>query len=338
MGQELLKKERSRIVRDIFSEMASEYDDLSDLWYQYTFSSIDEVILHELRPSSDISGKPIALDVGCGTGTQSLRLASLGYRVLGVDIADRLLVRARRKLAEADYADADFMIADAQSLPLDDNVAHCVNCCGPTLSFIPDWRDTLTEVSRCLKPGGKLLLEVEGKWNLDLFWEIANALGFNFLGYDESLLTALSHLLPPWRLGHTIDYSFKSSSDASVSMPLRLFTAVELGEELQSRGLAEEKRWGLHVTTNLIPSTILHKANPSRPLTIIFRALARLEKKVNGRWPPNALGCSLLVLARKNQHCPDSTEGGNRPSSKSSQLMIARNSHMSVKKAEQLLV
>lgn len=154
-------------------------------------------------------------------------------------------------------------------------------------------------MARCLKPGGKLLLEVEGKWNFDLFWEIINGVGFNFLGYDESLATAVSHLRPPWDIGDVIQYSFKPESGEPLSMPLRLFSAAELRRELHDVGLAQDKRWGLHVLINLIPSTILHKSDPGRLLRVAFGGLASIEKLVNSFWSLNVFGCSLLVLAHK---------------------------------------
>lgn len=287
-------------VRRIFDGMADEYDNLSDLWYRYTFARIDEILLEHFRPMNAADSRPLALDVGCGTGIQSLRLSELGYRVLGVDVAGHLLEIARSKHNAAGYHDATFLLADAQALPLQSEIAECVNCCGPTLSLIPDWRRALREMARCLKPGGRLLLEVEGKWNLDLLWEVVNAIGFNFLEYDEPLSKALSHLLPPWNAGYCIDYSFKLESGESVMMPIKLFTAAELRKELAAAGFRVQERWGLHVLTNLIPSTVLHRAHPRRALEVFFAALSRLERGVNGYWPFNALGCSLLVLARRH--------------------------------------
>lgn len=293
--------EKSQVekVKLIFNEMVDEYDHLYDLWYRYTFGSIDDVLSVEFRPSLHIENKPIALDVGCGTGIQSLRLASMGYRVIGVDIADELLKKAKTKLSNAGYVDAQFFVADAQWLPFKNNIADCMNCCGPTLSFVPNWRKALIEMSRCLKPGGKFLLEVEGRWNMDLLWEVINAIGFDFLEYAEPLSVALDHLLPPWDVGYTINYSFKRESGETVSMPLKLFAPSELERELLNVNLVPIKKWGLHVVTNLIPSTLLHEANPSFLVRQIFRALSFVEKHINSNWPFNALGCSLLVLAHK---------------------------------------
>jgi len=284
-------------VAKIFDEMVHEYDDLLDLWYSYTFGSIDKVLLREFSNPLSTDSKSLALDVGCGTGIQSVRLAQLGYRVVGVDIAKDLLTAAHTKLMKSE--DADFIIADAQRLPFRDSIAECVNCCGPTLSFVPDWQLGLFEMSRCMKPGARIIMEVEGRWNFDLFWELINGIGHNFLQYDEPLTTAIRHLLPPWNVGYPIQYSFKLESGQIVEMPLRLFTPSELKKELAKVGLIEEKRWGLHVLTNLIPSTILGEASSSGRVRMVFRFLASVEKHLNCYRPFNSFGCSLLVIARK---------------------------------------
>lgn len=303
-------------AKRLFNEMAEEYDRLHDLWYQYTFSTIDAVLVRDFRLPTSGNRRHTALDIGCGTGIQSVRLASLGYKVIGIDIADKLINIARDKLASAGYRDAEFHLGNAESLPFDDGIADCINCCGPTLSFVPNWRAALSEMSRCLKPGGRLLLEVEGKWNLDLFWEILNALACNVLSYDERLLTALSHLLPPWHIGHHVAYSFKQGDEDPVTMNLRLFAASEIKRELQRVGLAQQRRWGLHVLTNLIPSTVLHSPTPWRSVRFVFSALAAAERGVNSLWPFNAFGCSLLLLARKRPQGCDCQEnkGGRRDS------------------------
>ena len=285
-------------VKAMFNEMSDEYDNLNDLWYQYTFANIDKVLTSNFRRETE-SPKPIALDVGCGTGIQSLRLAKLGYKVIGIDISDKLVEKAKEKLIQNGFTDAEFYVVDAEVIPYPDNYFDAINCCGPTLPFIEKWENTLSEMSRSLKPGGKFLLEVEGKWNFDIFWEVINAIGFDFLGYEEGLMEALSHFKNPFH-GHKLDYSFKLESGETVSMPLKLFTVSEIKNNLSKNNFVVKHRWGLHSITNIIPSTILHDAKTSKFTKGLFNFLSRIEVKVNRFYPFNSFACSLLLYSEKS--------------------------------------
>jgi SAM-dependent methyltransferase len=57
-----------------------------------------------------------ALDLGCGTGTSSLALASAGWRVTGVDFVPRAIAIAKRKARNKNLA-VDFLVADVNRLP-----------------------------------------------------------------------------------------------------------------------------------------------------------------------------------------------------------------------------
>jgi len=299
MGMKTDSRKQVEKVRNIFNEMSDEYDNLKDLWYRHSFGFIDQTLVRELCLNSRKEPKPLSLDIGCGTGIQSVRLASLGYKVIGMDIAENLLQIARIKLQNAGFRDAYFIEGNAEFLPFPNACAEAINCCGPVLSFIPDWKRALREMSRCLKPGGKLLLEIEGRWNFDLVWELVNAIGFNFLGYDQSLKASLDHLFHPWHEGYSTHYSFKLESGESVSMPLKIFTAKEIKNAMKSCELFPYKSWGLHGITNIIPSTTLHKPDPGLFPRAFFPLLSSLEKRINHLWPLRSFGCSLLLCAYK---------------------------------------
>ncbi len=57
-----------------------------------------------------------ALDIGCGTGTQAVYLARLGWRVTAIDAVDRPLARARAR-AGAAAVTVDWIKADVAELP-----------------------------------------------------------------------------------------------------------------------------------------------------------------------------------------------------------------------------
>lgn len=287
-------------VSHLFNEMADEYDHLKDLWYSYSFSRIDSIIKHNFTiPDSSAIQRPVMVDIGCGTGIQSLTFAELGYQVVGVDIADDLLRIAEQKVGSRFPSRATFIHGDAQSLPVSDGVADVVNCCGPTISFVPDYRRAFTEMARVLRPGGRLILECEQKWNLDMFWEVVNAGLGNVFGYDESLSEALHHFLPPFRTGHYVKYAFRTESGEKSYMFLKLFTPSELCRDLENAGFKLDEKFGIHIITNVFPSTVLHDASPAEWIRKLFNALAKTESLVYNKWPFYSFGCSFVVTATK---------------------------------------
>jgi SAM-dependent methyltransferase len=73
------------------------------------------VELSELVEGSDAMPPGRALDVGCGTGTQSVYLARLGWDVTGIDAVERPLRRARDRSA-AEGVPVTWLHADATRL------------------------------------------------------------------------------------------------------------------------------------------------------------------------------------------------------------------------------
>lgn len=79
------------------------------------------------------------LDAGCGTGENALHVASLGLRVLGVDVAQTALSIAREKAASRGL-DADFAVADALHLERLRQTFETVLDCGLFHTFDSDER------------------------------------------------------------------------------------------------------------------------------------------------------------------------------------------------------
>jgi SAM-dependent methyltransferase len=74
------------------------------------------------------------LDAGCGTGENTLLIASLGLPVLGVDVAETALVIAREKAADRGI-EAEFAVADALHLERLERRFDTVLDCGLFHSF-----------------------------------------------------------------------------------------------------------------------------------------------------------------------------------------------------------
>jgi SAM-dependent methyltransferase len=103
-----------------------------------------------------------ALDLGCGTGTNSLYLAQHGWQVVGVDFAVTAIRKARRKAREAGLA-VDFYASDVTrldflqppfDLALDIGCFHTLEAEGRVR-----YRDQLR---RLLRPGARFMFYAFG--------------------------------------------------------------------------------------------------------------------------------------------------------------------------------
>jgi SAM-dependent methyltransferase len=62
---------------------------------------------------TELVGKPArVLDAGCGTGRVAIRLAGLGYAVVGVDLDASMLLQAREEAPDLDWRVADLAVLD----------------------------------------------------------------------------------------------------------------------------------------------------------------------------------------------------------------------------------
>ncbi|WP_292459837.1 class I SAM-dependent methyltransferase [Methanothermococcus sp.] len=106
--------------------------------------------------SETFKGKMKILDVGCGTGFLSLILAELGHEVVGIDLSEGMLSKAKKKADDLGL-DIEFMIGDAENLPFEnDSFDAVVN--RHLLWTLPNPDKAVMEWGRVIKNGGKLIL------------------------------------------------------------------------------------------------------------------------------------------------------------------------------------
>lgn len=268
----------------LFDAMADDYDVLEP-WYEHLYARLHALLLAHLAPPAD-GRRRRALDAGCGNGFQTALLSSLGYETHGVDVSAGLLRVARRRLPEARLARADL-----STLPYADASFDAVSCAGSTLSFVTDASRALAEIARVLRPGGRLLLECEHKWSLDLAWTAASALTRDRLGYGVPAGLLWRELRRPLSAAIVLPYPGYGA--------LTLFTTADLRRRLASVGLSWQRAWGIHAVTNLIPSTALHRPALPRPLAAAYRVLRAIDSALGACAAGRALASSLVVLAVK---------------------------------------
>ncbi|NLS45238.1 MAG: class I SAM-dependent methyltransferase [Firmicutes bacterium] len=145
-----------------FDDIAKEYDK----WYTTKAGAFADLIETQtaigmlvINPGAKI------LDIGCGTGNFSIKLAELGYQVTGIDISKRMLEQAKRK-AQAKSLDIQFHAMDVHNLEFPDN--HFDGAVSmAAFEFIAKPDEAFIEMMRVLKPGGQILI---GTINSESSW------------------------------------------------------------------------------------------------------------------------------------------------------------------------
>jgi SAM-dependent methyltransferase len=98
------------------------------------------------------------MEVGSGAGMDALIAAGHvgpGGRVVGVDMTDAMLAKARASAELAGAGNADFRKGFAEALPVEDGWADVVISNG-VINLCPDKDAAYREVFRVLKPGGRV--------------------------------------------------------------------------------------------------------------------------------------------------------------------------------------
>jgi len=111
-----------------------------------------------------INARSRVIDIGCASGKTACYLArSYRCNVIGVDILPGMVERANeRARAEGVTGSAEFMVGDAQKLPLGDDLFDIV--LGEFITGLADDKDgAVSEYVRVAKPGGTIGLN-EATW------------------------------------------------------------------------------------------------------------------------------------------------------------------------------
>lgn len=106
-------------------------------------------------------GRGLLLDLACGTGSVSVRMAQKGYEVIGVDLSPEMLSEAQNK-AYTTGQNILFLCQDMTKLDLYGTVDAAV-CTLDGLCHLPDEDSlsaTLQKVSLFMNPGGVFLFDV----------------------------------------------------------------------------------------------------------------------------------------------------------------------------------
>ena len=244
-------------VRRLYDDLADIYDHSRFLYLTRRLERCEEKVLREWLDKLE---SPM-LDVGCGSGRYSLRLADRGVEVVSIDLSLRMLKVFLRKLEGHRVGEnVHVVLADGENLPFRDSSFRGLLC---TLTFdhLQGPEKAVSEFSRILRSGGLCIISTLNERHLKLLRRLLR------IPADKTLF--LGETIPPtliYEVGHT---------------------GLEVQELLSANGLKPIKligccHWGLF--TPFIPESM-------------FKQLERLLVKLKNSMRHAALH---VVVAKKS--------------------------------------
>lgn len=143
-----------RRLLELYRKRAARYDLTASLYYLLGF----RVWSYRKRAVSALALRPgdTVVEIGCGTGLNfPLLREQVGEegRVIGVDMTDAMLARARRRVEARGWHNVELVHADASSFAFPDEVGGVLSTFALTL--VPEFDRVIRRGAAALRPGGR---------------------------------------------------------------------------------------------------------------------------------------------------------------------------------------
>jgi len=143
----------------ILKKNVKEYDRVYLLGQNHKYPNLNLVRIQKKYLKNNY-GK--ILDFGCGSGENSMFLSRCGYKVVSLDASKQALKIVRRKNKKIKNKLKIFLFTNSNKLPFKDNFFDYIICLS-MISLLGSKKNIIKlikEFQRILKPGGKLVIDV----------------------------------------------------------------------------------------------------------------------------------------------------------------------------------
>lgn len=137
-------------TKEFFDRVAPEWSKLRSGYY-------DADVIDKLLSSDLLSEDMVLVDLGAGDGYLARAVALKVDTVIAVDISGAMISELRKKAAREGIKNIQTIVGDGCDVPLDDGSVDIV-CANMFLHHIEEPITAVREMSRILKPGGKVFL------------------------------------------------------------------------------------------------------------------------------------------------------------------------------------
>jgi ubiquinone/menaquinone biosynthesis C-methylase UbiE len=238
--------ERGELARPGIQENVNAHFDATVSYWDAVYLEQDlQGVIYQQRQASvleyvDAAGLPSGgrvLEIGCGAGHLTVRLAERNLKVNAVDASPRMVELAARQAREAGYEDQVVVSqADAHALPFETGVFALVVAVG-VIPWLHSPGEAVAEMGRVLRSEGQLVLTADNGARLSSFTDPRGMLALTPLRRLYHTVRnrpgqAVSHLYFPRRIDHfVVDAGLQATARRTIGFgPLSLMGRPLLGD------------------------------------------------------------------------------------------------------------
>ncbi len=141
------------------------YQDKNNV-YSVIHQQRQEITLH-FFDGLNLSKDSRILEIGCGAGLITTAIARRGYKIEALDSVQAMIDLTKKHAKELNLEHLiEAKVSDINALPYPDNSLDAIITLG-VLPWLPDVKTPLREMSRILKPGGYIILNVDNRYRLN---------------------------------------------------------------------------------------------------------------------------------------------------------------------------